>query len=171
MLNKLRLIKIKKNFYKNIIFSLLMVIILTGTEFSWAIQYDLSTTLFPVSILIPTALPSCQTSDWAACSWSEACSCASCMLDWLELAAKEGWSLFWSEECSETVDEGKLGAAMASSRIKHSKSPETIPYEAKVSSSPVRASLLFNVIANRASELPRKMNKDSKSYLLPSAPV
>lgn len=79
--------------------------------------------------------------------------------------AKEGWSLFWSEECSESVDEGKLGAGMASSRIKHIKSPETIPYEAKVSSSPVRASLLFNVIANRVSELPRKMDKDGKSYL------
>lgn len=87
------------------------------------------------------------------------------MLDPLELAAKEGGSLFWSEECSESVDEGKLGAGMASSRIKHIKSPETIPYEAKVSSSPVRASLLFNVIANRVSELPRKMDKDSKSYL------
>lgn len=65
------------------------------------------------------------------------------------------------------MDEGKLGAGMASSRIKHIKSPETIPYEAKVSSSPVRASLLFNVIANRVSELPRKMDKDGKSYLLP----
>ena len=69
------------------------------------------------------------------------------------------------------MDEGKLGAAMSSSRVKHIKSPETIPYEAKVSSSPVRASLLFSVIANWVSELPRKMNKDSKSYLLPSAPV
>lgn len=65
------------------------------------------------------------------------------------------------------MDEGKLGAGMASSRIKHIKSPETIPYEAKVSSSPVRASLLFNDIANRVSELPRETDKDSKSDLLP----
>ena len=144
-----------------------MTIILTGTEFNRAIQHDLSTTLFLVLILIPTILPSFQTSDWASCPWNESRSCSSCMLDWPELAAKEGWSLFWSEECFESVDEGKLGAAMASSRIKHIKSPETIPYEAKVSSSPVRASLLFNVIANRVSELPRKMDKDSKSYLLP----
>lgn len=129
-------------------------------------QYDSSTTLFLVLILIPTMLSSFQTSDWAACPWNESLSCSSCMPDGLKLAAKEGWSLFWSEECSESVDEGKLGAGMASSRIKHIKSPETIPYEAKVSSSPVRASLLFNVIANRASELPRKMDKDGKSYLL-----
>lgn len=139
-----------------------MIMILTGSEFNqvWFVNYP-----FSVWIVIPTILPSFQTSDWAASPWNESVRCSSCMPDWLEGVAKEGWSLFWSEECSESVDEGKLGAGMASSRIKHIKSPETIPYEAKVSSSPVRASLLFNVIANRVSELPRKMDKDGKSYL------
>ena len=152
-------------FTKGTVYSLLMLVMLTGVEFLWRINipYQL---LYPISSsTIPTILSSVQASNGVACPWDESVPCSSGMLVWLGVAAKEGWSLSWSEECSVSVDEGKLGAGMSSSRTKHIKSPETIPYEAKVSSSPVRASLLFNVIANRVSELPRKMDEHSKSYL------
>lgn len=140
-----------------------MLIILTGVEFLWSVNIPIN---YPISSsLIPTILSSVQGSNWVACPWNESLACSSGILAWLAVAATEGWSSSWSEERSESVDEGKLGAGMSSSRTKHIKSPETIPYEAKVSSSPVRASLLFNVIANRVSELPRKMDEHSKSYL------
>lgn len=55
---------------------------------------------------------------------------------------------------------GRLGLASFSSSNKHIKSPGTIPYEAKVFSSSVRASLLFNVIENSVSELQNNRKKN-----------
>lgn len=153
-------------FRKGTVYNLLILIILTGVGFLWSVNISDQSLCFISSFLIPTALSSFQASNWVVCAWEESFHRSSGMLAWHELAAREGWSVFWSEEGSESVDEGKLGAGKSSSRTKHIKSPETIPYEAKVSSSPVRASLLFNVIANRVSELPRKMDEHSKSSLL-----
>lgn len=82
------------------------------------------------------------------------------------MAVKEGWLLFWSEECFEFVDEGKLGVGMVFLRIKYIKFLEIILYEVKVFLFLVRVFLLFNVIVNRVLELLRKMDKDGKSYLL-----
>lgn len=58
-----------------------------------------------------------------------------------------------------------MGCPSASSN-KHIKSPETIPYEAKVFSSSVRASFLFNVIENSVSELQNRKEKSSKHVWL-----
>lgn len=62
-----------------------------------------------------------------------------------------GW--LWHTAEVEAGDGGKVGAALASSSLKHIKSPETIPNDARDSWSPDRESLLFKVIANWILEL------------------
>lgn len=74
---------------------------------------------------------------------------------WLMFKVDSSW-LFWSWGGGEDECGDRLCAALVSSSNKHIKSPETIPYEARVSWSSVRASLLFNVIANWVSELQRQ---------------